>query len=83
MHRRLTTTALVVTLAICAAAWSQAFTSPSGYPRAALQEQGSQQVPQAQPPFSPIADDGIAAPAGYFRRMAPDRAPQHWHWLKG
>ena len=63
MDGRLTeATALVIALTIGAPAWGQAPDRPVPAPWTLQQEQGSQLVPGAQPPFSPRLDATVAVP---------------------
>ena len=54
--------ALVIALTIGAPAWGQAPKSSVPAPWTLQQEQGSQLVPAAQPPFSPRLDATVAVP---------------------
>ena len=68
---------IAVLLATGAAAWAQRPTA-SSLSRSAQQEQGSQLLPEAQPPFSPTSGTPKTAPAdaGLAKdKSAPPRSP--------
>jgi hypothetical protein len=61
MNRLPQITVIATLMVIGAGAWAQPPTA-SGLPRTAPQEQGSQLLPEAQPPFSPASDRPTVAP---------------------
>ena len=68
--------AVAIMLATGAPGWAQAQTTSSGPPRAAYQDQGSQLVPEAQPPFAPKPDSkpALNAAQGADKFPAPPRS---------
>jgi hypothetical protein len=67
-------TALAIMMVTAAPAWAQAATN-SDLTRAAQQEQGSQLVPAAQPPFSPAVNSATAKPTEGGGNVAVRRPP--------
>ena len=62
--------ALVIALTVCAPAWGQVAQSSVPAPLTLQQEQGSQLVPAAQPPFEPRS---AAVPPGASPAQTPSR----------
>ena len=69
------TAAVAIMLATGAPGWVQAQTTSWGPPRTAYQDQGSQLLPEAQPPFAPKSDSkpALTAAEGADKFKTPPR----------